>query len=573
MQARWTITPTPPASAINWLQQTLLHPALGNYAWQLGLRTPEAVDDYIHPRLDAFHNPWLMKDMHVAVDRIEQAIQSNEKILVYGDYDADGVMAVSCMHAYLSQFITSTHIRYYIPDRQSEGYGITEKGIEFARALDIKLLLVLDCGTNAADRIDQALRMGIETIVCDHHEPRQKLPPAVAILNPKQPDCRYPNKDLCAAGVVQKLICALEEKRTGSPADPLQYLDFVAIATAADIVQLRGENRNMLYWGLQQLNRRNIVGLSALMNLAGLTEKINLQQIIFQLAPKINAAGRMADAKMAIELLLTKDPSIAQTLAQELILQNEKRKLEDAKVSQEAIDQIQLDEGFHHKHTILVYRPDWHVGVIGIVATRLAEKYRKPSIVLTSMGSQLIGSARSVHGHCICDALESCRPFLVSFGGHQAAAGLSLDSTRLAEFSQHFESFFAQSLQTPVLQRMITIVGEVKLRDITSEFCYQLKQFEPFGPGCERPVFLATQVQVGSQTCLLKNQQIRFELEQSGHRILAYGKGMSHQLTELQPLPKIDIVFTVHEHLKMGKKQRQIQVLDFRLSDLASESK
>jgi single-stranded-DNA-specific exonuclease len=563
MRADWNILSPPPSDALNWLTETPLHECLAALAWHLGLQTPQQLDDFLHPRPGVIHEPWLMHHMQRAVQRLTKARNEKENILVYGDYDADGAIAVTCVYDFLQKHGFSNHIEYYVPDRQNEGNGLTAQGINFAVSKHINLIIAVDCGSNAADIIEGARSKGIEFIICDHHEVREVLPDNAILLNPKQVTCSYPNQELCAAGVGIKLIQALEETWELPPGTYQYYLDIVAIAIAADTVPLKGENRALLYWGLQKINKNPSVGLAALIQACDIKDRIGTQQLIFQIAPKINAAGRMSTAKEAIQLLLSESKTEAARLSNLLIEQNENRKTADAQVTSEAIQMLTQQPDFPHVQAILVFHPHWHPGVIGIVATRLAEKYKKPCVVVTGEGPLLTASARSIHGVNIYQALDHCKALLQAYGGHFAAAGFTILKNKLDAFGAEFQNYIQQCGSRPTAINKPLLAGSLKLAEIDKSFIQQIRQFEPFGPGNEKPLFIARNVRITNGCKIIKDTHIQFCFAQDGIQLTGFGQHMSGRFNELKSEEEIDIIFSFQITHKWGKMHWHLQIVDF----------
>ena len=466
-----------------------------------GIQTADEARAFVRPSLDKLHDPFLMKDMDKAVERLHQAITQGEKILIYGDYDVDGTTAVTLMYRFLLP-LTSC-IDYYIPDRYTEGYGVSTQGIDYAVAQGCSLIITLDCGIKAVEKIAYANSKGIDVIVCDHHTPGDDLPDAVAVLNMKRSDCPYPYKDLSGCGVGFKLAQAYTQRylieAKGNEAIRLSgerllpLLQLLAMSIASDIVPITGENRILAHYGIKQLNTQPFTGLSAIMQVVGIeAKKITINELVYKIGPRINACGRMKSGRAAVELLLTDDPNFSQKQVQEVEENNTQRKESDKKTKEEALLQLQKDSNFANHHSTVVYAPHWHKGVVGIVASRLTEIYYRPTIVLTAGEDGIIsGSARSVGGFDIYAAIDSCHDLLTNFGGHKYAAGLSMHINDLPEFKQRFEAYVAAHIQPNQLQPTLDIEAEITLGDITSHFRSVLRHLEPFGPGNPRPLFVS----------------------------------------------------------------------------------
>ncbi|HEY4209689.1 MAG TPA: single-stranded-DNA-specific exonuclease RecJ, partial [Puia sp.] len=508
--------------------------------------------------------PWLMKDMDKAVTRILRALELKEKILIYGDYDVDGTTAVACMVRFLRKVHPPTLISYYIPHRYKEGYGIAMSGVHLAADNGFTLVISMDCGISSFICIEMAKSLGVDFIVCDHHTPNSMLPPAVAILNPKQPECAYPYKDLCGCGVGFKLITALSQ-RLGLPDDePLQYLDLVATAIAADIVSVDGENRILVWHGLKRINTSPNNGIKALIQSSGLTRPLQMTDLIFVLAPRINAVGRMDDAAQVVELFTTSHTEEARTFADILHAMNNERRTADSNITEEALDMLKNDAAHTDRRSIVLYRENWHKGVIGIVASRITEKFARPTIVLTRNGDIVSGSGRSFTGFNMYEAIHACRDHLVDYGGHPAAAGLTLQPDQVEAFTQKFEEIVSATFETQSTVPALDIDAAITFSDIDDSFFGTLQAMEPFGPGNPRPVFITRNVIDKGYTKIVKEQHIRFYIAQYGHGVSF--KGIGYNLAGKFPLlagqQPIDIVYTPEENNWNGRTYIQLKVHD-----------
>ncbi|WP_456422210.1 single-stranded-DNA-specific exonuclease RecJ [Lutibacter sp.] len=485
---RWKLKPNPNPQIISKLAQELsIDNTLAKLLVQRGLENYNQAKAFFRPNLSDLHNPYLMKDMDLAVTRIEKAILKGENILVYGDYDVDGTTAVSLLSSYLKTI--HPNIATYIPDRYDEGYGISFKGIDFAEDNAISLIIALDCGIKAVDKVIYAKEKGIDFIICDHHRPGNKIPEAVAVLDPKRSDCEYPFKELCGCGVGFKLIQALSEKRNQTIDDLVEYLDLVATAIAADIVPIIGENRILAYFGLQVINQNPRTGIKAMIQQVK-KKQFTITDVVFIIAPRINAAGRIKHGNYAVELLTEMDLDTAIKFASEIEKNNNDRKELDKTITKEALQQIE-DTNEQQNYATVVYAKNWHKGVIGIVASRLIETYYRPTLVFTKSGNKLAASARSVKGFDIYNALEQCAEFIEQFGGHKYAAGLTLEEKNYQKFKIKFEEVVKKTLPSALRTPEISIDTEITLMDVTPKFYRILKQLEPFGPQNMKPVFLA----------------------------------------------------------------------------------
>jgi single-stranded-DNA-specific exonuclease len=508
-----------------------------------------------------------MKDMDKAVARIMAAISANEKILVFGDYDVDGTTAVACMYQFLISIYDTTQVDFYIPHRYREGYGVSQMGIDHASANNFSLIVCLDCGIKSIDLIGYALNLGIDFIVCDHHLPDTKLPNASAILNPKQPGCHYPYKELCGCGVGLKLITALAEHLNLSDDIIYQYLDLAATAIAADIVPMNGENRVLAYYGLQKINADPSPGIKALIELSGLKNKLHITNVVFAIAPRVNAAGRMDDARKAVQLFIEKDYTRALEFAEMLHTDNTDRKETDSSITEEALELIAADGNAIGKKSSVVYREHWHKGVVGIVASRLIENYYRPTVVLTHSAGLATGSARSVVGFNLYEAIYQCREFLVAYGGHFAAAGLSLLPENVNAFRDKFEEVVSATIEERFLIPEIIIDSEITFPEIKESFYNILCQMEPFGPENMRPVFIAKKVADTGYSKILKELHLRLVLKQHDVTLTGIGFNMADKFKLLEGKKPIDVVFTIDENEWNGLKSLQLKVIDLRESE------
>jgi single-stranded-DNA-specific exonuclease len=568
MQKRWNILQAD-ENKVQALQTELkINPVLCKILIQRHFENFEGSKKYFRPQLNELHDPWLMKDMDKAVDRILSAINNHEKILVFGDYDVDGTTSVACMLMFLQKIYDPEFIEFYIPNRYREGYGVSKMGIDFAKENNFDLIISLDCGIKSADLIGYALTLGIDFIVCDHHLPDEILPPAVAILNPKQKDCNYPYKELCGCGVGFKLITALAQHLNLDDSEIFNYLDLVATAIAADIVPMTGENRILAYYGLKKVNEDPNYGIKALIQLSGLKKELSINSVVFMIAPRVNAAGRMDDARKAVQMFIAQNFEEALHYAEMLHSDNMDRKEADVNITEEALAIINGDEILINKKTTVVFQPHWSKGVVGIVASRLIEKYYRPTIVLTKSGDVLAGSARSVNGFNLYEAVHACREHLLGYGGHFAAAGMTLLPEEVEAFTIKFEEIVSSTILPHQLIPEIIIDAEIKFSDITSSFYKILCQMEPFGPENMRPVFIAKNVTDSSYSKVVKEQHIRFSLKQDNIVFSGIGFNMAEKFHLLQMTKPVDVVFTLDENEWNDQKHLQMKVIDFRSSEL-----
>lgn len=567
MLKRWQIGKADEARVESLQSALKISPTICRILVQRGINSFEDARAYFRPDLKALHDPYLMKDMDKAVSRILTAIDTKEKILVFGDYDVDGTTSVACMYRFLGKICDPSLLDFYIPHRYREGYGVSKMGIDHAAKENFSLIISLDCGIKSVDLIAYAKSLGIDFIVCDHHLPDEVIPAAVAILNPKQKDCPYPYKELCGCGVGFKLITALADKFGMDEEHYLCYLDLVATAIAADIVPMTGENRILTYHGLDKINRDPNPGIKALTYLGGIRKKLSINNVVFVIAPRVNAAGRMDDARKAVELFIEEDEAKAFSIAELLHADNADRKEADSSITEEALEMISLDEKAKHKKTTVAFREHWHKGVVGIVASRLIETHYRPTVVLTRSGDVLAGSARSVPGFNLYEAIHACREYLLGYGGHFAAAGLSLLPENLKAFEEKFESVVSSTIDERLLIPEIRIDAEVSLAELNANFYKLLCQMEPFGPENMRPVFIARQVMNTGYSKLLKELHIRFSIKHGNTVFSGIGFQMADQFALLQMNKPIDIVFTLDENEWNGNTTLQLKVIDLRLSE------
>ena len=567
MEKRWNILP------FNNNKAELLKQSLGislticKILVQRGIENFDDARNYFRPQLEQLHSPWLMKDMQKAVSRIEQAISDAEKILIFGDYDVDGTTAVASMYQFITGIYDEAFTDFYIPHRYREGYGISRMGIDFAAANGFGLIISLDCGIKSVELIGYAKTLGIDFIVCDHHLPDKILPEAAAILNPKQPDCTYPYKELCGCGVGLKLMAALADHYSMPPETYYCYLDLVATAIAADIVPMTGENRILAYHGLKKINNNPVPGIKALIKLGNIQQELSITNVVFVIAPRVNAAGRMDDARKAVQLFIEKDPVKAMEFAEMLHSDNSDRKEADSSITREALDIIQADDELIKSKSSVVYNENWHKGVVGIVASRLIEHFYRPTVVLTKSGDLVAGSARSVAGFNLYEAIYACREYLVAYGGHFAAAGLSLLPEHVNAFRQKFNEVVSETIDERLLIPEIIIDAEISFTEITESFYNILVQMEPYGPENMRPVFIARNVMETGYSKILKEQHVRFVVKQQQLTLTGIGFNMHDKFDLLGMKKPLDIVFTIDENEWQGNKTLQLKMIDIRLSE------
>ena len=572
MEAKWNIAPEPNPEKVTALSLALgIDRVLAQLLVQRGIETFEQARKFFRPSLEDLHDPFLMKDLDVAVERLHKAIVSGEKILVYGDYDVDGTTAVSLVYSFIKRY--SANVDFYIPDRYDEGYGLSVKGIETAEKGGYTLIITLDCGIKAIQKIGLAKQKGIDVIVCDHHLPEEELPPAVAVLDPKRSDDSYPFDDLCGCGVGFKLVQGYSQKY-GIPFDTLEpLLDLCAVSIASDLVLMTGENRVLAHFGLKTLNENPRNGFRALMNLSNLEPgHVSIDDIVFKLGPRINAAGRMESGRLAVELLTAEEQGQAMIIAQRINENNNNRKNIDREITAEALEMVENGKALASENATIVYSPEWNKGVVGIVASRLVEAFYKPTVVLTKSNGFITGSARSVQGFDLYSAIESCADLLENFGGHMYAAGLTMKEENLPEFARRMNSFVSGKVSEEMLVPVVDIDARLGFEAITPKFSRLLKQFQPFGPGNTNPVFITENVydsgngrKVGAGGVHLKLDLV---LEsQPYHRIPAIGFNMSEYYDYIREGNAMDVCYSIVENYYKGSSSLQLRLRDIRKRD------
>lgn len=520
------------------------------------------------PDLTRLHSPWLMKDMDRAVARIDKAFTSRKKILIFGDYDVDGTTSVASMYSFLCDAYDPQLLDFYIPHRYREGYGVSKAGIDFAAANNFSLIICLDCGIKSVELIAYAKALGIDFIICDHHLPGEIIPDAAAILNAKQKDCNYPYKELCGCGVGFKLMTALTEHYNLPQANLYNYLDLLATAIAADIVPMTGENRILAYFGLQKINTDPSPGIKALMELGLIKKSMTITNVVFVIAPRVNAAGRMDDGKKAVQLFIEKAPAKAMEFAEMLHIDNKDRKDADSAITLDALDMISEDDLHITRKSCVVYSEHWHKGVVGIVASRLIEHYHRPTIVLTKSGDMVAGSARSVTGFNLYEAIYECRDLLVAYGGHFAAAGLTMLPENVLPFTARFEEVVSATIPDHLLIPEIIIDAEITFSEIKESLYTILCRMEPFGPENMRPVFITRRCVDFGYSKILKEQHLKAVLRQDGVIMNGIGFNMAAKFSLLENGKPVDLVFSIDENEWNGNKNLQLKIIDVRSSEL-----
>ena len=564
---RWTIKAKPKQEDITALAQALnVENLVAQLLLQRGITSYAEAKTFFRPQLSDLHDPFLMKDMNIAVYRIEKAIANNENILVYGDYDVDGTTSVALLSSYLLSYYPN--VATYIPDRYGEGYGVSYQGIDFAEDNDFTLIITLDCGVKAIEKVNYAKEKGIDFIICDHHRPGKELPNAVAVLDAKREDCSYPYDELCGCGVGFKLIQALAVNNEQTIEDLVPYLDLVATAIGADIVPITGENRVLAYYGLQVINSNPRIGFKAIIAQTK-KQKLSITDVVFTIAPRINAAGRMKHGQHAVNLLTETDIEQAEKFAAEIEKYNLDRKNLDKQITKEALQQI-VDYNEEEKFTSVVYKDTWHKGVIGIVASRLTENYYRPTLVFTKSGNKLAASARSVKGFDVYNALDASSEFIEQFGGHKYAAGLTLLESQYEDFKAKFEEVVSQTIDKRLLTPEISIDAIINFTDITPKLMRIINQFEPFGPGNMTPVFMAENLKdsgyakgVGAEESHLKCAVFQPPNTTSKERINAIGFNLGNKL-DIVTQGTFNAVFSMDENEWQGKTSLQLRIRDIK---------
>lgn len=568
-ESKWILKAPADAGKVNRLATEVgIDSVLAELLVKRGVETFEEARSFFRPNLANLHDPFLMKDMDRAVERLHAAVVSGEKILIYGDYDVDGTTAVALVYSFVSRF--TKNIDFYIPDRNDEGYGVSLKGIDWATENGFKLIITLDCGIKAIEKTAYAASKGVDMIICDHHLPDNELPAAVAVLDPKREDCHYPFDDLSGCGVGFKLVQAYAKKYNVAFETLLPLLDYLVVSIASDLVSVTGENRILAHFGLKQLNESPRAGLQAMIDLSKLeVGHITIDDIVFKIGPRINAAGRMETGRLAVELLTTDDLGMAMQIGEKINDNNNDRKSIDREITQEALEMVQNGNSLAWKNATIVYNPSWNKGVVGIVASRLVEAFYKPTIVLTKSNGFVTGSARSVQGFDLYEAIESCSDLLENFGGHVYAAGLTMREERLQEFSERIDRFIGERITKDMLTPVVTIDAKLDFSRITPKFFRILKQFQPFGPGNNNPLFLTENVydsgngrKVGAGGVHMKLDLI--QEDQPYRQISAIAFNMSEYYDYIKAGNPFDVCYSIVENYYRGNSTIQLRVRSLR---------
>lgn len=573
MKKRWIINTPPEETKIQELTKKInCSPVIANLLLQRGIDTVEKAQAFFNPSLNMLHDPFLMKDMDKAVERLDRAIASDEKILIYGDYDVDGTTAVALLYKYLKNRCDVNNLEYYIPDRYTEGYGVSVKGIDYAVSNGFSLMLITDCGIKAVEKVRYANERHLDIIICDHHTPGDSLPEAVAVLDPQRQDCQYPYKWLSGCGVSFKLVQAHTKKHNYPMSDLYKLLDLLCVSIASDIVPITGENRILAHYGLEQLNTQPSLGLKTIIKVAGINKEININDIVFRIGPRINAAGRVESGRKSVELLTADDVHAANEIAMDIDNFNDQRKKLDHHITEEAIDHITKSEIDSSLKTTVLFNPNWHKGVIGIVASRLTESFYRPTIILTESNGFATGSARSVEGFDLYYAISQCSEYLENYGGHKYAAGLTLKLENLEPFKEKFERIVQETITEEMLTPQINIDAQIKLSDITPEFYHMLQKFAPFGPNNTVPVFKTENVVnfMGTRRVGRNNEHLKIVVvddtracnDRSG---IAFGMGYLYE--KINSGHCFDICYSLQENEFMGKTDIQMIIKDIHFKE------
>lgn len=566
LEKRWKLLPADETKVADLHQSLKIHPALCRLLVLRGIDTYEEAKAFFRPSLNSLHDPFLMKGMAKAINRITDAISQGEKILIYGDYDVDGTTSVAVVFSFFRTIYAN--LDYYIPNRYSEGYGISSKGIDFAAENNFSLIIALDCGIKSNDKIDYANSKGIDFIICDHHTPGEEAPAAIAVLDPKQDDCPYPYKELSGCGIGFKLIQAFAQQQ-GIPKEKVyQYLDLVCVSIASDIVPITGENRTLAYHGLEKLNTSPCRGLRSLMGVASIEKRMDISDVVFIIGPRINAAGRIDDGKHAVKLLIAEEEDLASDDNADALQQfNKERKDLDKNITEHALDMIGTDEVMIARKSTVLYHEHWHKGVIGIVASRLIENYYRPTIVLTLSDGKVTGSGRSVKGFDLYEAIYECRDHLIQFGGHKYAAGLTMLPEKVQDFSEAFERIVSERITPDQQVPVIEIDAELALDDISPKFYSIIQQMAPFGPGNMKPMFLSKHLRDSKWSKLVKEDHIKFSIRRP-HKMdnidgIGFGLGYKFHMVKDE---FFDICYQIDENIWNEKVSLQMVVKDVRIS-------
>ena len=568
MEKKWVLMEKGEPSIVERLSSELrVSDSLTNLMAQRGIATSSDANAFFQPTLESLHDPFLMKDMNIAVDRLSTAVKKNEKILVYGDYDVDGTTAVALMYSFLKE--RYSNVGYYIPDRYKEGYGVSYEGLDYAYQNNFKVVITLDCGIKSADKVRYARTKGLDLIICDHHYPGDEIPKAIAVLDPKQPDCGYPYKELSGCGVGFKLIQAYSRVHGISFDSICQYLDLVAVSIASDIVPITGENRIMAHFGLKRLNESPRTGLKEIIRESEISKSLSIEDIVFKIGPRINAAGRMETGSKAVDLLVSDNKALAIEISKQINVFNIERRNVDRSITTEALRMIAEDKGSLNAKTTVLFCPNWKKGVVGIVASRLIDTYYRPTIILTESNGFATGSARSVQGYDLYQAIEACGDLLESFGGHMFAAGLTLKKENIKPFMERFESYVSETITEEQLVPRIFIDSEITFDEIDEDFYGVIKQFEPFGPDNMSPVFLSRNISDDGTGRMVgaSGEHLKLNLCQksSGAKVFpAIAFSQANHFERIKSGKPFDICYSIEMNEFRGNKNLQLNIKDIK---------
>ncbi len=565
MEKKWTEIPADENQIQELAKELKVNPLICKLLVQRGITSYEEAKVFFRPTLEHLHDPFLMKDMDKAVERVIQAIDNNQKILLYGDYDVDGTTCVALMYTFLARISPKENIIYYIPNRYKEGYGVSKKGIEYAKEIDAQLIIAMDCGIQAMDKIALANSYGIDSIICDHHLPSEILPEAVAVLDPKRKDCEYPFKELSGCGVAFKLAQGIAEKQGYSDEVWSDLFDLLVISIGCDIVRMTGENRTIAHFGLRQINeQRARVGLTSLIEKSGKELPVSIGDLVFGVGPMINAAGRLADAKEAVELMLSGDKHEADIIAMGLYEKNLERRDFEKAITKEAVEMFKKEKDYEKKKSIVLSSPNWHKGIVGIAASKLVEKFHRPTIILMENEKMVVGSARSVSGFNVHQAIHECSDLLNNFGGHQHAAGLSLRKENLEAFKIKFEEVVSLTIEDENLTPEIPISSNLNFDKINTKFLNLLKQFSPFGPGNRRPVFRSNSVRDSGYSKIVKDEHLKLSIKQkNSQNVNGIGFWMGEHYDRVSK-EAFDICYVLEENHWKGKTSISLNLKDIK---------
>lgn len=566
MQKRWVVKQADEEKVMQLQNELKVSPVICRLLVQRGIETFDEAKAFFRPELSQLHDPFLMKDMDKAINRLTTAIANGERILIYGDYDVDGTTSVAVVYCFLKTIYPN--IDYYVPNRYTEGYGVSFQGIDYAAEKNCGLIIALDCGIKGNDKVDYANTKGIDFIICDHHLPGEELPNAIAVLDPKRNDCPYPYKELSGCGIGLKLIQAFCQQQGIPDSEWQQYLDLACVSIASDIVPITGENRILAHFGLKKLNTNPVMGLKKLIEVAGVKKELEISDVVFILGPRINAAGRIDDAKHAVKLLIADQIDFdAEEHAFNLNIYNNERKDLDRTITAQALEMIANDADMQVKRSTVVFNPTWNKGVIGIVASRLTENYYRPTVVLTESEGKITGSARSVKGFDLYEAIYDCRDCLIQFGGHKFAAGLTMQAENVDVFIKKFEEVVSQRITDASLVPELDIDAEIEPDSINDKFFNILKQFAPFGPENMKPVFITKGFTDTGYSRILKEEHLKFSVRKNGGQIMdGIGFGMAEKMNLLKTGP-VDMVYQISENVWNGNTTLQMMVKDIRRSE------